>query len=258
MPEETNVPALTEHAGGPRAAVYGGGGLFGIGFIMGIIESLADAGADMASIPVVGTSAGSWAGAGMALGVRFSDALTAMSGSIPRFPNPRPAQLQPIAAGLFGSDTRCPTVHAIACSLPRLRRTALAGADHPIADLVSASSAVPGMLAPHSIDGVRYVDGGVRSMASIDLACPALKLLVVLPLSGPMFGPAGRMIERRISEELKTYATRNPAARIFVLRPTPEIAALAKRPMHLFDPYRSMRCYELAYEESKSLRRAWC
>lgn len=248
---------LPEHSGGPRAAVYGGGGLFGIGYIMGITEALADGGADMASLPVVGTSAGSWAGAGMYLGLRFTDALKAMSGSIPRLPSPREGRLRPIAADLFGTDTRCPTVRAVACSLPRFKRLALSGADHPIADLVAASSAVPGMLAPHRIAGVRYVDGGVRSMASIDFAPRARKLLVVLPLSGPMFGPAGRLIERRIGDELDEWKASNPGADVHIMRPTPEIAALAKRPMHLFDPFRAMRCYELAYNEGEALRAAW-
>lgn len=252
-----SFPELPEHAGGPRAAVYGGGGLFGIGFIMGIAEALADDGADMASLPVVGTSAGSWAGAGMSLGIRFTDALKTMSGSIPRLPSPRAGRLRPIAAQVFGSQTRCPTVRAVACSLPRFRRLALSGADHPIADLVAASSAVPGMLAPHRIGDVRYVDGGVRSMASIDFAPRAAKLLVVLPLSGPMFGPAGRMIERRIGEELDLWQSASPDAEVHVVRPTPEIAALAKRPMHLFDPFRAMRCYELAYREGVALRSAW-
>ena len=193
----------------------------------------------------------------MSLGLRFRDALTAMSGSVPRIPSPRQGRLRPIAADLFGTETRCPTVRAIACVLPRFKRIQLSGAEYPIADLVAASSAVPGMLAPHRIGKFRYVDGGVRSMASIDLAAPARHLLVVLPLSGPMFGPAGRMIERRITDELDTWTSANPGARVHVMRPTPEIAALATRPMHLFDPFRAMRCYELAYREREALRAAW-
>lgn len=94
-------------------------------------------------------------------------------------------------------------------------------------------------------------------MASIDLAPSASKLLVVLPLSGPMFGPAGRLIERRIGDELDLWKSANPDAEVHVMRPTPEIAELAKRPMHLFDPFRAMRCYELAYMEGETLRSAW-
>ena len=248
---------IPEHAGGRRAAVYGGGGLFGIGYIAGITEALADAGADMAGLPAIGTSAGSWAAAGLVLGVRFPDALQRMSAVVPRTPDPRAGRLQAIAADIFGAETRCPTVRVVACSLPRFTRTVLSGADHPIADLVAASSAVPGMLAPHRVGEKRYVDGGVRSMASIDHGAPANKLLVVLPLSGPMFGPAGRFIERRISRELATWRSANRAGEVFVLRPTEEIATLARRPDQLFDPFRAMRCYELAYKEGVALRSHW-
>jgi NTE family protein len=94
------------HAGGRRAAVYGGGGLFGIGFIAGITEALVDAGADMASLPTVGTSAGSWAAAGLVLGIKFPDALRQMSDDIPRVPKPRAGRLRNIAAEIFGADTR--------------------------------------------------------------------------------------------------------------------------------------------------------
>ncbi len=257
MSESLPLRELPEHAGGRRAAVYGGGGLFGIGYIAGITEALVDGGADMASLPVVGTSAGSWAAAGLVLGIKFPDALRMMSDNIPRTPDPRYGRLHAIAAGIFGVETRCPTVRVIACSLPRFTRTALSGVDYPIADLVAASSAVPGMLAPHRVGEKRYVDGGVRSMASIDLAAPANKLLVILPLSGPMFGPAGRLIERRISREITTWRSGNPSGETFVLRPTAEIAQLARRPDQLFDPYRAMRCYELAYKEGMALRSHW-
>lgn len=257
MSESLPLRELPEHAGGRRAAVYGGGGLFGIGFIAGITEALVDGGADMASLPVVGTSAGSWAAAGLVLGIRFPDALEKMSADIPRRPDPRSGKLQAIAANIFGAESRCPTVRVVACSLPRFTRTVLSGRNFPIADLVAASSAVPGMLAPHRVGEKRYVDGGVRSMASIDLASPANKLLVILPLSGPMFGPAGRLIERRISREITTWRSGNPAGETFVLRPTAEIAQLARRPDQLFDPYRAMRCYELAYKEGVALRSHW-
>jgi NTE family protein len=165
--------------------------------------------------------------------------------------------LRNIAAEIFGADTRCPTVNVVACSLPRFTRTLLSGADHPIADLIAASSAVPGMLAPHRVGDKRYVDGGVRSMASIDHGAPANKLLVILPLSGPMFGPAGRLIERRISRELAIWRKNNRAGEVFVLRPTEDIANLARRPDQLFDPYKAMRCYELAYKEGVALRSHW-
>ncbi len=242
----------------PRvAAAYGGGGLFGIGYILGVTEALTDGGVDFSEVPSLGTSAGSWAAAALALRIRFLDALDPVADDAPRWPDPRRGRLHRIAAQGTGRDTRCPTVRAVACSLPRFRRTALLGAEHPIADLVSASSAVPGMLAPHAIGGRRYVDGGVRSLASVDLADPADLLLVVLPLSGPMFGPAGRFVERRTRHELAIWqATAAPSTSI-VVRPTRAIARLVNRPDQLFDAGRARRCYELAYEQGVTLRDEW-
>jgi len=237
------------------AAVYGGGGLFGIAYNLGVAEALVDGGVSVGRWPALGTSAGSWAAVGLALGVRFETAISAIADVIPRFPDPRPGRLQSIAAELFGAQTRCPAVSVAVSALPWFRRTVLSGADHPVADLVAASSAVPGLLAPHRIDGVRYVDGGVRAMASIDLAEPARRLLVVLPLAGPMFGPFGRLVERRVRAELDDWHDKVPDGEAVVVRPTEAIAALARRPDQLFDAGRALRCHELAYAQGTGMLR---
>jgi hypothetical protein len=241
----------------PVSAAYGGGGLFGIGFTLGIAEALVDDGADLASVPSIGTTAGSWAAGALALGIRFEHAMDLVGHRVPRVPDPRPGRLYELAAEVFGEDTRAPTVRVGVCALPRLQHRLLSGADHPIADLVTASSSVPAMLAPHRIGRTRYVDGGVRSMAAIDHAAPAALLLVVLPLSGPMFGPAGRLIERGIRRELRTWRTANPHAEALVVRPDARIARLARRPDQLFDPDLALRCYDLAYGEGRRLREEW-
>jgi predicted acylesterase/phospholipase RssA len=237
--------------------VFGGGGLFGIAFGLGIAEALLDDGIPLDSAPSVGTSAGSWVAAGVSLGVRFRDAVDVLGESAPRVPNPRPGRLRAAAAELFGTDTRCDAVLISVCTVPGFRRTLLSGADHPIADLVAASSAVPGLLPPHRLGGRLYVDGGVRSMASIDQAPDSRRLLVVLPLSAPMFGPAGRLIERGIGRELREWTTRHPGASTVVIRPTAEIARLARRPDQLFAKERALRCHELAYIEGRALRERW-
>lgn len=239
------------------ATVYGGGGLFGIGYSLGIARALAETGTDLAGAPAIGTSAGSWAAAALALGIPFLDALDEIGDDVPRFPDPRTGRLQHIAERVFGADTIVPGIRAVACRLPRLERTVFAGDDAPVAQLVAASSAVPGMLAPQSIGRHRYVDGGVRSMASIDLADDADRLLVVLPLSGPMFGPAGWFIERGIGAELRAWKRNHPGVRPMLVRPTAEIAALARRPDQLFDPDRARRCHALALEQGATLREKW-
>ena len=229
------------------AVVYGGGGLFGIGYSLGVAEALTDRGFDLAHAPALGTSAGSWAAAGTALGLGFSDALAQLAHRVPRVPDPRPGRLYAVAAELLGADTRVPSVSVVVASRPGVHRTVLSAADHPIADLVAASSAVPGLLAPHRIGPTRYVDGGVRSLASIDLAPAASHLLVVLPMAGPMFGPFGRLMERATRREIAAWADRNPEGTVTVVRPTAELRALVRRPDQLFDPERARRGYDLAY-----------
>jgi NTE family protein len=241
----------------PIAAVYGGGGLFGIGYTMGVTEALVDAGIDLSHVPALGTSAGSWAAAGLAHHVRFLDALGAMEDVVPRVPDPRSGRLERVSDGLFGEDAYCPTVRVVTCALPRLTRTVLSGAEHPIGQLVAASSAVPGMLAPVKIGRTRYVDGGVRSMASIDLGDAADVLLVVLPLSGPMFGPAGGFMERGISREIRSWRKQHPHSQMLIVRPQPDVVALARRPDQLFDPDRARRCYDLAYRQGVELLPEW-
>lgn len=229
------------------SVVYGGGGLFGIGYALGVAEALTDRGLDLAAAPALGTSAGSWAAAGTALGLGFTDALAQLAHRVPRVPDPRPGRLHAIAAELLGPDTRVPSVSVVVASLPGFHRIVLSAAEHPIADLVAASSAVPGLLAPHRIGSTRYVDGGVRSLASIDLAPEAAHLLVILPMSGPMFGPFGRLVERATRREVATWADRNADGAVTVVRPNAELRALVRRPDQLFDPERARRGYDLAY-----------
>ncbi len=239
------------------AAVYGGGGLFGIGYTLGVAEAFSDSGVDLSSTPALGTSAGSWAAAALALKIRFHYALDLIGDGIPRFPNARVGHLREIAAELFGIETCCPTVSVVATALPTLRRTVLRGAEFPIADLVAASSAVPGLLAPQRVGRVRYLDGGTRSMASIDRAPKARRLLVVLPLSAPMFGPAGWLIERGIQSESRAWKSVNRSSHRVIVRPTSEIAAIARRPDQLFDVDRARRGYELAYLQGLSTLPRW-
>jgi len=239
------------------AVVYGGGGLFGIGYSLGIAEALAARGRDLSSVPALGTSAGSWAAAGTALGIPFVDALDRIADRVPRVPDPRPGRLHRVAAELLGAETRVPSMAVVVASLPGLRRTVLSGADHPAADLIAASSAVPGLLAPHRIGATRYVDGGVRSMASIDRAPDAAHLLVVLPMAGPMFGPFGWLVERTTRQEVAVWTARNPGSTVTIVRPTAELRALVRRPDQLFDADRARRGHTLALELGATIELPW-
>jgi NTE family protein len=53
-----------------------------------------------------------------------------------------------------------------------------------LADAVTASTALPGMAPTHSINGTRYISGGVRSGENADLASGYANVVVLSPLSG--------------------------------------------------------------------------
>jgi len=57
-----------------------------------------------------------------------------------------------------------------------------AAAGVSLVDAVAASSAVPGIWPPVTIDGRRYMDGGVRSADNADLAAGAARITVISPL----------------------------------------------------------------------------
>jgi len=70
----------------------------------------------------------------------------------------------------------------------------------PLVTAVAASCAVPGVWPPVTIDGSRYMDGGVRSVANADLAAGYERIVVVAPLPrgfGPMPGATAQVEELR-------------------------------------------------------------
>lgn len=80
-----------------------------------------------------------------------------------------------------------------------------------LADAVAASCAIPGFYRPVRIGGRRYVDGGTRSLASLDLLEGAgLDLVVVFsPLSSRAGGSRiGRWPHQRLLGALRTAAAR--------------------------------------------------
>ncbi|MSW21634.1 MAG: hypothetical protein F2873_12135 [Actinobacteria bacterium] len=240
----------------PLAVCFGGGGLFGIAYLLGVSEALVDGGIDLGTAPSIATSAGTWAAGALALGLRWEQTIAVIGADVPRLPDPRPGRLRKVAAEIFG-EQRAPTMRAVVCSLPGLRRDVLSGADYPIADLVAASSAVPGLLSPHRVGNTWYVDGGLRSMASPDRADTAENLLVLAPIAGPMFGPVGRIAERVLRREVGHWQRANPMGAFWLIRPNRAIASLARLPNNLFDLDRAKRCYELAYAQGTGILHRW-
>ena len=84
-----------------------------------------------------------------------------------------------------------------------------------LVDAVAASSAVPGIWPPVTIDGHRYIDGGVYSTANTDLAEGYYRAVVLCPVTrGPDMPTAGTQKSRaRSHPPLVVVADADPSQR---------------------------------------------
>lgn len=232
----------------PLAMVYGGGGVFGIAYGAGVAIGLAAAGIDVASAPSLGTSAGSWVAAAMALGMGYEafDELDA-----PGVPTRQPRALYDRAHDVFGDATH-PLVSGSAVCLRSGKRHVLDGGRYPLAEIAAASSAVPALFPPFRLDGRLYIDGGAWSVTSIDAAAEAHQVIVIAPLAGSVLGPMGRTAGFMLARELRTWQRRHPDKSITMIRPSTVIARIAGHtPLNLFDVERARLVYPLALEQGK-------
>ncbi len=238
-------PALF-HRRHPLALVYGGGGVVGIAYTAGVAAGLASAGIHVTRAPALGTSAGSWTASAMALGVPYDD-LAALP--VPSVPTTRVGMLADIARQVFGESTHH-LVSVSAVSLRSGRRHILDGGSYPLADLVAASSAVPGLFPPHRIEGRLYIDGGMWSVTSVDAAAEADRVIVVAPLAGRVMGPLGLVAGALLERELDGWRHRRPEATIHMIRPNRAMAKIVGvRPLALFDAERARAVHPLAYTQ---------
>lgn len=239
-------PGATSATRHPMSMVYGGGGVVGIAYTFGVAAGLVSSGIGVAAAPALGTSAGSWTASALALGLTYDDLARL---PVPTVPSTRPAVLAEIAREAFGEATH-PLVSVSAVSLRSGRRHILDGGTYPLADLVAASSAVPGLLPPHRVDGRMYVDGGMWSATSVDAAAVADRVIVVAPLAGRVMGPIGRVAGALLGRELDRWRDRHPDTTIYMVRPSRVIAqVIGLRPLALFDADRAAAIYPLAYEQ---------
>ncbi|MDI5975439.1 patatin-like phospholipase family protein [Amycolatopsis magusensis] len=112
----------------------------------------------------------------------------------------------------------------------------------PLVHAVAASCAVPGVWPPVSIDGRRYIDGGVRSGSNADLAAGADRVVVLAPLPrgiGPMTG-VGKQVEA-----LRAHAS--------VVLVTPDQAALAAFGRNVLDPANRAAAARAGYAQAAAV-----
>jgi NTE family protein len=207
-----------------RALVLGGGGVAGIGWELGILAGLAEAGIDLTSAErLIGTSAGSAVAAQVTSGFPLQglyerqlspDLLsneiaadfdaeelmrefgTALADAAPGAEMLRALGSYAMRARTVPEAVRRPVIERRLPShewpnrdLRIVAIDAMVGAmrvftsadEVSLVDAVTASCAVPGIWPPVSIDGSRYIDGGVRSGTNLDLAEGCNVVVVIAP-----------------------------------------------------------------------------
>jgi NTE family protein len=113
----------------------------------------------------------------------------------------------------------------------------------PLLDAVGASCAVPGIWPPVTINGRRYIDGGIRSVANADLAAGCGSVVVIAPLAqgfGAIASPASQAAKLAQS-----------GARVTVVKPDkPTLKAIGR---NVLDPARRPGAARAGYAQAASV-----
>jgi NTE family protein len=230
----------------PIASCFGGGGSFGIGFGMGVVAGLRDAGIPVDRGPMLGTSAGSWTAAAVAADVTHDDLL-----ALTEFyePTDDPVQVIDMTRPVFG-EHRDDRVSSVVLEMPLGRRRILSGEHHSLADVVAASSSPPKFAAPHRIGGRKYIDAGILRSTSVDRAESARVLVVVAPIAGGVLGAIGRVYEQVTRAEIHHWRVKSVGGDVLFVGPTREIVSLigARGLDAILDPEVGARVYHASYD----------
>jgi len=246
-----------------RALVLGGGGVTGVAWEIGLLYGLAEHGIDLSAADLfVGTSAGSVVAAQVTNGVPleklFAAELSDTRGDRNASMGPAVLLRYLYSAALPGdrlrgrrwlgrAALRAKTVPeserraAIMSRVPHddwpatpLRITAVAAETGEVAvfdadsgvsliDAVAASCAVPLVWPPMTVNGTRYVDGGVRSAANVDLAAGYGRVVVVVPIARAL---------RRANRPAEQVAALGPGVRSALVSPDEAaLTAIGRNPL---------------------------
>ncbi|WIM99794.1 patatin-like phospholipase family protein [Actinoplanes oblitus] len=276
--------------GDGKALVLGGGGVTGVAWEIGLLHGLAEHGVDLTDAGLfVGTSAGSVVAAQVLSGVPIEELFAAQraagTGEIAARISAA-GLLSFVIAGLWPGDPARGRAwlgrRALrARTLPEADRRAViarrigerdwpatrllitaveaatgtpkifdAGSGVSLVDAVAASCAVPLTWPPVTIDGVRYIDGGVRSVANADLAAGSRRVVVLAPIA---------QSARRAGRPAAQLAALGPGVRGAVV--SPDAAARAAIGRNMLDPARRRPAAEAgraqAAAEARRLREVW-
>ncbi len=176
------------------------------------------------------------------------------------------AHLRAPHEGMLGDRWPAATLWIVAVDLDVGPRVVFGRAGAPVVTVgqaVEASCAVPGYFAPVSIDGTRYVDGGMHSTTNADLAAslePPPDLAIV---SAPMSAVTGA-VPRSQAFSIRNYVRRQLAGEVAALRAVgvktitfqPTAADLAVMAGNTMDPSKaSAVCEQVVGSTRDHLRR---
>ena len=124
-------------------------------------------------------------------------------------------------------------------------------------DAVTASTALPGLVPTHSINGTRYISGGVRSGENADLASGYANVVVLSPFGGWSQNPPqpGQFEGLRRDPEWGTdlasqaVALRTQGSRVEVI--TPDAGSRAAMGTNQMDPATRIPAARAGYAQGK-------
>jgi NTE family protein len=131
----------------------------------------------------------------------------------------------------------------------------------PLERAIAASTAAPGIWPPITINGERYIDGGMRSMLNADLAIGSDIVIAVscFPLTDKVGTPFFTTLNAAMLAELD--AVRGSGATLTVIEPHSEFLMLTKHGTAMMDSNLVPEAYRLgrvtAVGEAASVRRVW-
>lgn len=132
----------------------------------------------------------------------------------------------------------------------------------PLQLAVASSCSVPGVFAPITINGVRYMDGGMRSGLNADLAAGADSVLVVaVTVAPPPDATHPFMLRMRQLREAELGVLADSGAKATVIEPNAVFNELTGGGLFLMDASRARAAYDVglaqAEQEAERLAAAW-